>query len=670
MPTALLPETPLSIDPTSLEAWEDDLEGMFNTIFRPRPHLSMSEWADTHRYLARGTGHESGRWRTSRVPYLREIMDAVSDTDVTEMVIMKSARIGYTEGIIGNAIGYFVHQDPSPILIIQPTEGDGRNWSQKQLAPMIHDTPVLCDLVQEARARESGNTILDKTYPGGSITIRGAHSPKGLRRHTARVIAFDEIDGMESAAGKEGDPILLGERAAKTFPNRKIIKGSTPTIKDASRIETDYLRSDQRRYHVECPHCEESQVLEWGGPDKDYGIKWDQEVFCKGCGVTLEGDPAHCPDCLKAEFEHRALPDTAYYECRHCHEPIAEHHKLRMVEAGVWIAQNPRAPIPGWHINALISLFDGARWPVLVQEFLTVKNDPPRLQVWVNQTLGETFVERFTDFEPEGLAKLAEVYGAEVPHGVGLLTAGIDKQHDRLEIVVRGWGAGYESWLITHERIHGDTTTPGSDVWKVLERFLTKGWQHESGAKLRIHAAFVDAGDEPDVVDKFTAPRQRRRVYSAMGVDSRQKLALKRSDRKNKNGVRRWTVDSVHFKDILMKRLRMTSNARETGPGYYHFCGPTGTGADAEFFAQFGAEIKRRTLKGGQYTWGWHQIRDRNESIDCEYNALAALHTLNQPVLDALGELADQASEGKVPSLGPSKKSARRGRVRSKGVES
>src|SRR3990167_2253731 len=143
----------------------------------PPPRLTLSEWSDQYRHLSRENSAEPGLWSTARVPYLREIMDAVSNPDVSEMVLMKCSRVGFTEGVIGNGIGYYIDQDPSPILVVQPSDEDAEDWSKRKLAPMLRDTPRLEHRVAEARSRDSDNTILSKTFPGGSIKITGATSP-------------------------------------------------------------------------------------------------------------------------------------------------------------------------------------------------------------------------------------------------------------------------------------------------------------------------------------------------------------------------------------------------------------------------------------------------------------------------------------------------------------
>ena len=539
------------------------------------------------------------------MPYLREIMDAVSNPDIAEMVLMKCARVGFTEGVIGNGIGYYIDQDPAPILVVQPSEQDAEDWSKRKLAPMLRDTPRLRGRVADARSRDSDNTILSKAFPGGMLKITGATSPKGLRRTDTRIAFLDEVDGYPASAGPEGDPVSLARRRLTTFWNRKLILGSTPTLKDLSRIEKAFAETDQRRYQVPCPHCHTFQTLQWGDPDKPYGIKWDE-----------------------------GKPETAAYLCVECGVLIEEAHKAAMVTAGRWVPDHPEKKMPGWHLNALVSLFDGARWSVLVTEFLIAKNDPELLKVFVNTVLGETWEIRGEQVSPEGLAKRAEVYPTDVPAGVALLTAGVDIQGDRIEIEVDGWGAGEENWMITHHRLYGDPSQ--DEVWQRLEAILTQPFPHETGGEMRIRACMIDSGFKTGEVYGFVRARQSRNVWASKGLDEKAKAPLSRASRANRDGVKLFTIGTMAMKDMLFSRLRI----KRPGPKYLHFCAPTTDGADAEYFAQFGAEKLVVEKVRGRRVRKYIQVRARNEAIDLKVLNFAALHGLGQRTREQLGKMA------------------------------
>ncbi|MBC0765610.1 phage terminase large subunit family protein, partial [Escherichia coli] len=242
----------------------------------PPPPLSLSQWANTFAVLSRETSAQTGKFRS--YPYQDGMMDAITDPSVTYVSVMKSARVGYTK-ILDHVVGYYLAHDPSPILVVQPRVEDAEDYSKTEIAPMLRDTPVLAAISGDPKAKNSNQTILRKTFSNGAnLTLVGANSPGGFRRITCRIILFDEVDGYPAGgAGSEGDQIALGTKRSETFWNRKIVLGSTPTVKGVSRIEKAWLESDQRRYFVPCPHCGEYQVLEWGSKSTPYGIKWEKD---------------------------------------------------------------------------------------------------------------------------------------------------------------------------------------------------------------------------------------------------------------------------------------------------------------------------------------------------------------------------------------------------------
>jgi phage terminase large subunit GpA-like protein len=585
-------------------SWRAIRRKLFKRTLSPPPKLQLDEWADRYRKLSRENSAEPGQWNTDRTPYLREIMRAITDPTVEEIVVMKAARIGYTEGIIGNAIGFFIDQDPCPQLVVQPTVDDAKGWSKDNLTPLIEDTPRLSGKVKDQKSRNSGNTILAKQYPGGSLKAIGANSPRGFRRVTVRVVHFDEIDGYPvGGAGSEGDQISLGKKRALNYDNKKFIEGSTPTLKDASRVEAGFNASSKGRFYVSCPHCSHDQVLRWKN------MAWDKETLADGTVV------------------HH--PETAHYVCEKCACVIEERHKRAMVLAGKYIHEFPdRRRVRGFHVSALYSLFYGARWEVLVEEFLAAKDDPSLLQVWVNTVLGETFEERGDRVDASTLASRCEKYKAPVPRGVGILTAAADIQDDRIEFKVKGWGRGQESWLIDYQVFWGD---PGqADVWQALDVALRQRYKHELGAELRIRAAAIDSGGHhTDAVYSFVKTRQRRNVYAIKGHSEGGTPIWPRSPSKtNKHGVKLFSMGTDTAKDVIFSRLKRITE----GPSYMHF--PVGT--PDEYFAQLTGEKKLGRLVKGRRVFGYVKVRPRVEGLDLEVYCLGALQSLGSAVFDHL----------------------------------
>ena len=250
------------------------MEQYAKTIYRrifsklkPPPEMKMSDWADQYRRLSQGASAEPGRWRTEKVPHQKEIMDTIADVKVKKVVVMSSAQIGKTEGAVLNTIGYYMHYDPAPVLIMQPTIQMAEAFSKDRLSKMLQDTPVLSGLVND-KGRNTGNTILQKIFPGGHITMVGANSPSSLASRPIQILLADEVDRYPATAGKEGDPLFLASERLTTFWNSKEVYVSTPTIKDASRIEIEYQHSSSkaRKRNGTCRAQSAESCNPWNGP--------------------------------------------------------------------------------------------------------------------------------------------------------------------------------------------------------------------------------------------------------------------------------------------------------------------------------------------------------------------------------------------------------------------
>jgi phage terminase large subunit GpA-like protein len=589
---------------------------------KPPPKLTLSEWASRYAVLSRETSAQTGRFEA--FGYQVGIMDAITDPAVERVSVMKSARVGYTR-ILDHAVGYYLHQDPSPILLVQPRESDAEDYSKTEIAPMLRDTPVLTTIAPDPKSRQTGNTILKRTLlNGSSLTLVGANSPGGFRRITARVVLFDEVDGYPAGgAGSEGDQIALGIKRSETFWNRVIVAGSTPTVKGISRIEKLFEESDQRRYYVPCPHCGEKQFLEWGGKDAAHGIKWQKD----------------------AEGNH--LPETAYYVCRHNGCVIEETDKPGMIAAGEWVAATQFNGHAGFHIWAGYSLFPNAAWGKLVAEWLRVKGDPLARQTFVNLVLGEPYEDRGENaLNERTLLTRAEVWGAEVPDRVVLLTAAGDVQDDRVEIEIVGWGRNQERWSIAHEVIIGDPDTPM--LWEEVDALLKRKWHRADGRPFEIMAACIDSGGHhTQKVYEFCKARIGRRVWAVKGESARGGARspvwpTKIPSRRNKASYRPVIIGVNAAKDIIRGRLALNPPpAGEPLAGYMHYPAER----DINFFAQLVSERSVVKVMNGQRFRVWELAPGRaNEALDLAVYSYAALCGLIHMGL-MLNKRADEMTE-------------------------
>ncbi|MGN6109186.1 MAG: phage terminase large subunit family protein, partial [Kofleriaceae bacterium] len=471
---------------TKRGAWHAGVED----ALRPPPKLSLSEWADRHFYLSAESAAEPGRWKT--LPYQRGILDAITDPAVKRVSVQKSARVGYTK-CINAAIAYFIHQDPCPILVVQPTVEDAEGYSKEEIAPMLRDCEVLAGIVSEATAKTSSQTILNKSYPGGVLSMVGANSGRGLRRVSRRVVIFDEVDGYPPSAGTEGDPVKLGERRADYYWNRKIIAGSTPLVAGASRIEDLFLAGDRRRYYVPCPHCGHMDFLR-------FSDRRDNDELARGHVMRWdEGEP-----------------EAAYFVCRACGCVIEETHKRAMLEAGEWRAEGEFSGHASFHIWAAYSLSPNATWGQIATEFLEAKRRPETLRTFVNTVLGETWAERGEAPDYERLYQRRESYAiGSVPDGPIALTAGVDVQKDRFVVEVVGWASNKESWSVDAHEIHGDTAL--ASTWTKLDELLARTFPGD-GRDLPIAMLAIDSGYNTQMVYNWARNHPMSRVIACKGV--------------------------------------------------------------------------------------------------------------------------------------------------------
>ena len=589
---------------------------------KPPPKMTVSEWSDKNRILTNKSSAEPGKWRTSRTPYLKEIMDELSPRSYAKRVVfLKGSQIGGTETGI-NWVMSIIDLTPAPILHAQPTVELGRRWSKQRFTPSIEACPRLKEKVVDNKSREHGNTILQKDFPGGTLIVTGANSAAGLRSMPICYLFADEVDAWPPDADGEGDPLALAERRITNWTRRKAYITSTPTMKGMSRIEKEFENSDQRWFHVPCQFCWAYQTITW---DK---LKFDSK-------------------------DHDTAAETVRMICEKCGMEIYEHHKTEMLAAGQWRPTNPKGKYPGFHLSALYSPLGWYSWRQAVEEHLATLGDPLKRKVWTNTVLAELWDEDTVTIDHHWLMKRREKYVAEVPAGVLVLTLGVDTQDDRLEATVFGFGLDYETWIIEHFIFPGDPDQP--QVWKDLDALLLREFQHEKGFKMKIAATCVDAmGHKTDAVYDYCRARFSRRVFAVQGVGGPGRaLIVKYNIIKNKK-VYLFRVSSDSGKEAIYSRLKIN----KPGPGYTHFP----KSLQENYFKQLTSEkrVLKRTQGIPKLQWVLPAGR-HNEALDIHVYGLAALSILNP-------NLALLAKQNIVYSGGGQAKPPARPRILSKGV--
>jgi phage terminase large subunit GpA-like protein len=584
---------------------------------RPAPIESISAWADQFREIAKGP--EKGRWRTSRTPYLREPMECMSEGSGIEKVVMQFAtQLGKTE-VLYNTILQRIHRSPMDMMIVQPTLGDSKDHSRERFMPTVRRMPEIATRLSKPSSRDESATWQTKSLAGGAtLFFAGANAARSLASKPLGLVCCDEIDGYPMDVDGEGDPLtIVGERMSN-YSDRKLLLCSTPTVRDFSRIESEYLASDRRRYFVPCPHCGEFQHLEWGSAN-EWGIKWQRDAT------------------------GAARPETAVYICRHCGAAIEERCKTEMLAAGEWRAEMPGAQmgqVAGFHLNKLYSPVGWRSWRWMAAKWLEAKEaaqagDTTKLKAFVNTSLAETWEEQGDKADEHQLRRRAGDYPLRVvTWGHYVCTLGVDVQGDRLEGYLWAWGRGLERQLVDRAVFYGDPalseSEPGSP-WAALTEYRRTPVLHASGKAVPLLACGIDTGGHhTQAVYAYVRNHQHSSVLAFKGSSQGGRSVLGKPTEQDvnwrgakvKRGVKLWPVGTDTAKAEIYGRLRLT----EPGPGYVHLS----KHLSPEVFEQLTAErLVTRYVKGHPKLEWVKPAGKRNEALDCAVYALAAAHYLH-----------------------------------------
>lgn len=566
---------------------------------RPPPNLTYDAWAETNRIVPIGTSPSPGRWRNR--PYQWPVLRALSNPLATGVLYVAASQGGGKTELCNNVVGYHIDHDPAPTLVVEPNLEMAKALSKDRLATMIRDTPCLRSKVADSKSRDSGNTVLHKTFPGGHLTVVGANSAAGLAMRPIRVAIFDEIDRYPPSAGSEGDPVKLGETRTVEFWNAKKLYVTSPGTTGASRSEILWKRSDMQEYFVPCPDCEHEQVLKWSQ------VQWDKDDA----------------------GQHR--PETAVYVCERCGTTWDDAARFRAANQGGYRATADFRGLHGFRISALAVL--GRRLQPMVEQWIEAQGNPELLKVFINTVLAEWWTDEHSakTADDTGLLARREEMPEQsgrilIPEQCPVITAGVDVQDNRLEVSVYAWATGEESWLLAHDVLHGDPSA--SSTWAELDAYLVRPWPRAAGGVDYIRAAVLDtAGHHTEAAYAFAAPRFRRitpdggraYVFAVKGRAGAGPLWPQRHS-ENVKGVPLWIIRVDAGKEQVYGRLMLA----DPGPGYVHFpatCEP-------EFFKGLTAEkcVSKVNTRGFvERQWKLKSGGMRNEPLDCAVYAYAAL---------------------------------------------
>lgn len=584
-------------------------------IFKPKPHLTGSQWMDKYFYLSPESSAKPGKWTS--LPWQREILDAMTDFESKIVVMQKPTRVGFTK--MGNgAKAYFIHQQPCVILDYQPTDDEAKGYAEDEFETMVRDNKVISDLIEtpNIRGRVKREKTIKKFFPKGFIEMLGAESDRNLNRRTARFASGDEIDTWKKEAGKAGDTITQMLRRTSDFVFRKNILGGKPIggeydpekeMDDSiSVVNYWYQKGDMRERYLPCPHCDHLQKFEFED------MVWDKDKDKDG--RTL-----------------KHYPETARFKCVECDEAIYDRDKLKMDEKGQWIAAKEFDGTASFRMWAMLSDSPNVTWPHIVKEFLTATKSKAKMKAFTNEVLARTWEEDYETTNTSDMMERREEYPAQVPDPVLILTMGADVQKDRIECEIIGWLNNYESYSIEYKKFFGDTTQP--EVWETFREYiLAKCWYREDGETMSVYAGCVDAGYLTDIVTNFCKPLYGKRIFPTQGhtsITAKINPGVVGRTKKNKNRI--FTIGVNKAKDEIAWHI-----ASKGGAGFMHF--PVAEEYNDEYFKQLGSEKKE---KNGR----WIKTRNRNEVIDVRvYNYVAlSLASVDLELLSHRGAMTDSS---------------------------
>ena len=573
--------------------------------------------------LSSGISAEPGKWKTSRAPYQKDIMNAFTEPGIHRVVVKSSSQIGKSD-MMNNVIGRFAHLDPCAIMMIQPTIDMAQDYSKTRIAPMIRDTKVLNNLFYDVKSRDANNTILSKVFPGGRLIMCGANSPAGLASRPIRILLADEVDRFPDSAGTEGDPVDLAAKRMTTFWNSCMGLFSTPTNEGSSRIDEEYLAGTQEEWQHKCPNCGEYHLL-------------------RHIDMTVDYKEIKTPSGKKT-----VIVNDVKWRCPHCGFSFSEKEMKQTPQK--YISRNADAlknGIRSFFVNGFTSPW--MTWSRIMREWLEAKGDPEREKVIMNTVFGESYKQKGAFEDEQIFLRRRESYGAELPNGVLLLTAAIDTQDNRLEYEVVGWGKEEECWGIRKGIVLGAPNQ--ARTWKEIDNILDKTYHFADGKGLKVVRTFIDSGGHytSDVYNycqkNFHKQRFAIKGRGGPGIPLIYKIA------KANNAKAPLILLGVDDgKQQIMDRLSIDS----PGPLYFHFPQDEGIkelsdrGYDDLYFKGIISEHKKVYKRNGVLREVWETTKNvRNEPLDLRNYNLACMKSL-KPDWVKLEMLVNGMSETEV----------------------
>ena len=561
-------------------------------FLRPPEQLIVSEWAEKYRMLDSKSSAMPGPWSNDITPYLTGVMDEFNNYETEKIIFVKPTQIGGTEAL-QNMIGYIAMQDPSPTMIVYPTDTLAKSVSENRLQPMLKATPEI------AKKFDENSSLLELQFDSMYISLTGSNSPSGLASKPIRFLMMDEVDKYPGASSKEADPIKLASERTKTFHNKKIYITSTPTLKTGHIWKEKEAADIEKHFFVPCPHC--GEYIEF---------KFQNIRFPDDEGMSYAD---------RAEF--------ATYVCQECGCLITDNDKHNMLKLGEWrtVRHNTKyvRNVAFW-INTLYSPF--VRWSDIAKEFLVSKDDPEDLQNFVNSWLAEAWEDTKLKTSAElVLERQTELPAYVVPQWTKLLTAGVDVQENSLYWSIRAFG----EFLTSQNIAHGQSLS-----FEEIDRIMNMQYMTEEGDPMVVNLCLIDSGDQTDIVYDFCALHSDYALPvkgSSHAQLSHYKLSMVNKTDSRAYGMQLVLVDGGRYKDMIAGRMQ-----RPNGKGSWMVY----SGCDMEYATQVTAEhkVNVKTPGGTKQVWQKKSSHADNHYLDTEVYALAAADVMGVRTLHLVEE--------------------------------
>jgi phage terminase large subunit GpA-like protein len=591
-------------------------------LWRPPLRMSIKDWANKFRFLSPVEASRAGKYDLNITPYLvweNGPLDALDDPRIREVVCQKSAQVAWTSGVVGNALGAWIDLSPSPLLIVFAKEGAAKDYMAEKFEPMVLATPRL-KIKIPLTSRKAQQRQLFKRFDGGFLKLVGSNSPASVKSTPIRRVIVEEPDDCNANLKNQGDSIKLAKERVKTYDNHKIIIGGTPTIGGVSAVEAEMQVSDKRIGLIPCHECNEEHALSFDN------FKCIED---KSLNHSIYGNKK---------------PETAYYTCPHCACIWDDIQKNRNVINGRWQATQESNGIAGFYLNELYSPFYGSRFSVLMEKWLTAQHeaslgDIGALITFINSSMGLPYAVSNEKLSTESLESRIGAYEInEIPAGGLILTAGVDVQHDRLEVMIRAWGRAEESWLICHHKLYGNPANIQDICWADLDKILFSPYFDKHKNKFVVKACSIDSSDgtTSDGVYQYVRNHQNNSCLimaikgsssSEAEIFSKPKQSIDTNyvnTKASKYGLAPFIVGVSKAKDLIIgDRGRLTLSG--SGAGRMHYP----QGMETNYFEQLQAEVKAPVRRNGAIKLVWQRKMGRpNEAIDLEVYALHATRAL------------------------------------------